>query len=181
MNCRGTMRFGSKFCIVLALLLSEAVVANRDVRFVTTSSRTTVTVPMSPKESIRNRSGVKNPKQIQLSDGNFVRGGSPSNGLPNALAGAVFFAAIEKAVKIGLKAANVQYPAQLGACIALFAFMCLTDVVAPSVASQLFASLSPGASLLAKWFPIFFIPGLVLLPLSPPIGGSIDVCINSVV
>ena len=35
----------------------------------------------------------------------------------------------------------------------------------------------PGAALIAKWFPIFFIPGLVLLPLSPPIGGPSEVSV----
>jgi hypothetical protein len=115
------------------------------------------------------------PSTKLLSDTVAVRGGAPTNGLPKALAGAVVFAAIEKAVKIGLKAANIQYPAQLGACILLFFVMCLVDLIDPKAALFLFDSLSPAAALLAKWFPIFFIPGLVLLPLSPPIGGTADV------
>ena len=99
-----------------------------------------------------------------------------TNGLPKALAGAITFAMIEKMVKATLKQLNIAYPAQLGACIVLFVVLCLTDaLVSPSVASNIYTFLTPGAALLAKWFPIFFIPGLVLLPLSPPIGGTADV------
>ncbi len=103
-------------------------------------------------------------------------GTTTTNGLPKALAGAIVFAMIEKLVKATLKQLNIAYPAQLGACIVLFIVLCLTDaLISPSVASDIFTFLTPGAALLAKWFPIFFIPGLVLLPLSPPIGGTTDV------
>lgn len=102
-----------------------------------------------------------------------------TNGLPKALAGAITFAMIEKIVKMTLKTLNIAYPAQLGACIVLFVVLCITDaMISPTLASNIFAFLTPGAALLAKWFPIFFIPGLVLLPLSPPIGGTTDVRTN---
>jgi uncharacterized membrane protein YeaQ/YmgE (transglycosylase-associated protein family) len=101
-------------------------------------------------------------------------------GLVQALAGTVVLAAIEQATKAGLKAINVQYPAQLGACILLFVTLCVLDLVAPAAASSVFAFLSPGAALLAKWFPIFFVPGLAMLPLSPSMGGTIDVRYSSV-
>jgi hypothetical protein len=101
-----------------------------------------------------------------------------TNGLPKALAGAVTFAMIERVVKITLQQLKIAYPAQLGACIVLFVVLCITDaIISPSMASSIYAFLTPGAALLAKWFPIFFIPGLVLLPLSPPIGGTADVCL----
>lgn len=99
-----------------------------------------------------------------------------TNGLPKALAGAIFFAMIEKIVKMTLQHLNIAYPAQLGACIVLFVVLCITDaMISPSLAATIYTFLTPGAALLAKWFPIFFIPGLVLLPLSPPIGGTADV------
>lgn len=111
----------------------------------------------------------------------ILRGGNgkadSNNALVQALAGTVVFAAIEKAVKLGLQAANVQYPAQLGACILLFAFMALLDVASPAAAQGLFVFLSPGAALLAKWFPVLFVPGLAMLPLSPSIGGTVDVSV----
>ena len=119
----------------------------------------------------------ENDVMVQL----LQRGGATAstvttNGLPKALAGAIFFAMIEKIVKMTLQHLNIAYPAQLGACIVLFVVLCITDaMISPSLAATIYTFLTPGAALLAKWFPIFFIPGLVLLPLSPPIGGTADV------
>jgi hypothetical protein len=98
--------------------------------------------------------------------------------LTKALMGAAAFAVIEQVVKRGLQAANLKYPAGLGACILLFTSLCLTDLVAPSLAQTVFEALSPGAAVLAKWFPVFFVPGLALLPLSPSMGGTVDVSTN---
>jgi hypothetical protein len=143
-----------------------------------------VVAPFRPGSSTTKKaSALKNhypSSKIPLSDTLVVRGGAPlspptQNGLPKAWAGAVVLAAIEKAVKMGLSAANIQYPAQLGACILLFSVMCLTDLVHPKTAAFLADALTPAAALLSKWFPIFFIPGLVMLPLSPSIGGTVDV------
>lgn len=95
--------------------------------------------------------------------------------LARALAGAAAFAAIEQIVKRGLQMIHFKYPAGLGACILLFTSLCLTDLVAPAMAQQWYEALAPGAALLAQWFPVFFVPGLALLPLSPSIGGTVDV------
>jgi hypothetical protein len=115
-------------------------------------------------------------------DGRIMRGGGGGGAilpvdpsLTKALAGAAAFAAIEQVVKRGLQAANLKYPAGLGACILLFTSLCLTDLVAPSLAKTVYEALSPGAAILAKWFPVFFVPGLALLPLSPSMGGTVDV------
>lgn len=123
--------------------------------------------------TVENRGGLSHPQQIEQ---RIPRGGaSVANTLPNALAGTAVFAVIEQVVKACFKAADFQYPAALGACILLFASLCIADAVAPSVAASIFDALSPGAAILAKWFPVFFVPGLALLPLSPPIGGAMDV------
>jgi hypothetical protein len=108
--------------------------------------------------------------------GTTTAGVVTTNGLPKALAGVMTFAMIEKLVKMTLQQLKIVYPAQLGACIVLFVLLCITDtLISSSFASNMYSFLTPGAALLAKWFPIFFIPGLVLLPLSPPIGGTTDV------
>jgi hypothetical protein len=104
-----------------------------------------------------------------------VRGGAVANTFANAIAGSIVMAFIEKGVKEGLKAAGIKFPAQLGGCIFLFFFLVLTDTVSPSTSTSIFEALSPGAALLAKWLPVLFVPGLVMLPLSPSIGGTSDV------
>jgi hypothetical protein len=103
-----------------------------------------------------------------------LRGGV-ANTLPNAFVASIVMALIEKGVKEGLKAANVKFPAQLGGCIFLFSFMMLAEKINPELGNAIFEALSPGAGILAKWLPVFFVPGLALLPLSPKIGTSVDV------
>jgi hypothetical protein len=103
-----------------------------------------------------------------------VRGGV-ANTYPNAILGAMVFALIENGVKRGLKAADLNFPAQLASCIFLFAFLLLTEAVSPELANAMFSALTPGAGILAKWLPVFFVPALVMLPLSPSIGSSFEV------
>ena len=174
------MRSAYTIYSLLVLLLFEVASANFEGRSAVARFGPVVS-PITTTEEISSLKEHRPAFKISPSDTLVSRGGAAvliQNGLPKALAGAVVFAAIEKAVKMGLSAANIQYPAQLGACILLFFVMCLTDVVNPKAAAYLFDSLSPAAALLAKWFPIFFIPGLVLLPLSPPIGGTVDVSVK---
>jgi hypothetical protein len=103
-----------------------------------------------------------------------VRGGV-ANTYPNAILGAAVFAVIENGVKRTLKAADLNFPAQLASCILVFAFLLLTEAVSPELANGMFSALTPGAGILAKWLPVFFVPALVMLPLSPSIGSSFEV------
>lgn len=103
-----------------------------------------------------------------------IRGGV-ENTLLNAVSGAAVMALIEKGVKMGFKAKNIDFPSQLGACLILFAFLLVTEVVNPDLANGIFSALSPGAAFLAKWLPVFFVPGLAMLPLAPKIGDTTEV------
>lgn len=103
-----------------------------------------------------------------------VRGGV-ENTLGNAVAGAVAMALMEKGVKEGFKAKGITFPAQLGACLILFVSLLLTEAVNPGLAESIFVALSPGAAFLTKWLPVFFVPGLAMLPLAPPIGSGVEV------
>lgn len=161
-------------CIVPLVVLSVTVAARSDATF---RPHSALTNPSFTSSAHLEKSGAKSAASIVRS----TRGGGAANSLPQALLGTVVFAAIEKAVKMGLKAADIKYPAQLGACIILFIVMSITDAVAPVAANKLYTALAPAAALLAKWFPVFFVPGLALLPLSPPIGGTMDVSSTSLI
>jgi len=104
-----------------------------------------------------------------------IRGGVVENTTVNAVAGSVAMALIEKVVKEVFKANDISFPSQLGACIALFAFLLISEAVSPDFANSVFGALSPGAALLAKWLPVFFVPGLAMLPLAPSIGDTSEV------
>lgn len=103
-----------------------------------------------------------------------LRGGV-SNTVTNALLGAVVMALIEKGVKELFKTTGVKFPSQLAGCLILFASLLVGEMISPSLARSIFDALSPGAALLAKWLPVFFVPALVMLPLAPSIGNSWEV------
>jgi hypothetical protein len=101
------------------------------------------------------------------------RGGD--NTKKDAIAGALVMTLIERATNRVLKSQGSNFPSQLGGCIALLFFMLSAEAVAPGLGDSIFVSLSPGAALLAKWLPVFFVPGLAMLPLAPSVGSSFEV------
>jgi len=163
----------------LLLLLALAVATQADTSTFRPTSARTASIKPAPSDVTVTTTPLKKQdttaEQLETPALRTRGGAAVANTLPNALAGTVAFALIEKLVKMGLAASDVQFPGQLGACIVLFVALCLLDVVAPSAAAQIFDALTPGAAILAKWLPVFFVPGLVLLPLSPSIPGSVDV------
>eukprot|EP00527_Entomoneis_sp_CCMP2396_P000424 CAMPEP_0198144970 /NCGR_PEP_ID=MMETSP1443-20131203/20027_1 /TAXON_ID=186043 /ORGANISM="Entomoneis sp., Strain CCMP2396" /LENGTH=518 /DNA_ID=CAMNT_0043808479 /DNA_START=55 /DNA_END=1611 /DNA_ORIENTATION=+ len=98
-----------------------------------------------------------------------------SKELTNALLGTAAMAGIEKLMKEVLKALDIKFPAMLAGCLTLFATLLLLDQVQPKLASSIATFLTPSAALLAKWLPMFFVPGLALLPLAPSVGGNLEI------
>jgi hypothetical protein len=166
------------FVFILLALISvcahatDSAAAFRPRAVVPRSSR--VAFSWETDDIIGNRSNKSN-KELDEKITRIIRGGAVRNILPIALAGVVLFGIFEKLTKMALASANISFPGQLGACVALFGILCAMDLVAPSASMAIFEFLTPAAGLLAKWLPIFFVPGLVLLPLSPGFGGPIDV------
>jgi hypothetical protein len=111
----------------------------------------------------------------RTSDRRIARGGAVDNTLSNAVMGAIAFAAIEALTKRLLSVTNVKFPSSLGACLCLFFFLLVAESMNADFANAIFAGLTPGAGLLAKWLPVFFVPGLVLLPISPSVPSSFEV------
>lgn len=104
-----------------------------------------------------------------------IRGGAVDSNLVNCLAGSVVCGLIEHAVKKGLAKANINFPSSLGGCVFLFFFLLIADAINPSAANAMYEALAPAAAFLAKWMAPLFVPGLVMLPLSPSVGGGIEV------
>ena len=64
---------------------------------------------------------------------------------------------------------QISFPSSLGGCGFLFA----TLLALPTKTAQsIYDKISPGAALLAKWLPIFFVPSLVTLPLAQSMGSA---------
>jgi len=82
---------------------------------------------------------------------------------------------IERVVNKLFVKAGIKFPAQLGGCGILLAFLVIADAVVPGVGTAVFEYLSPATALLTKWLPVFFVPGLAMLPLAPSVGSGIEV------
>lgn len=69
------------------------------------------------------------------------------------------------------KAAKIEFPSSLGGCGFLFATLL---ALPPKASAFIYDKLTPGAALLAKWLPVFFVPSLITLPLADSIGTSAE-------
>lgn len=69
-----------------------------------------------------------------------------------------------------LESLAISFPSSLAGCGIMFA----TFLIAPG-GDKLYQLLSPGAALLAKWLPVFFVPSLITLPLADSVGSVSEV------
>lgn len=74
-----------------------------------------------------------------------------------------------------LKTLNVAFPSSLAGCGALFTTLIALSSTKQSLGDGLYSLLAPGAAVLAKWLPVFFVPSLVTLPLAQSLGSSVEV------
>lgn len=93
----------------------------------------------------------------------------------SALMGVLALTVLERGINKVFMAQSIKFPAQLAGCIGLFFTMIVADVLRPGMGESIYSSLLPGTNLLAKWFPVLFVPGLVMLPLAPSIGNGMEV------
>jgi len=89
--------------------------------------------------------------------------------------GVAAFLALDHAFRVLFKANGIAFPSQLGGCCILFVTLLLTDIILPGVGQGVFEKLVPGAAWLAAWLPVFFVPGLAMLPLAPSMGTTLDI------
>ena len=93
----------------------------------------------------------------------------------DAAVGTVALTLIERAVNKLFIHFGIKFPAQLGGCGILFFFLVIADAVSPGSGTAIFKALTPGTTLLTKWLPVFFVPGLAMLPLAPSVGSGLEV------
>ena len=70
---------------------------------------------------------------------------------------------------------SIAFPSSLAGCGALFASMLLLTSVNEELGEGVYGLLNPGATLLAKWLPVFFVPSLITLPLASGLGDAWEV------
>jgi putative effector of murein hydrolase len=95
----------------------------------------------------------------------------PSKSDVQAVTSAAIFVALDIAFRRLFRAWSIAFPSSLGACTVLF----VTLLSLPRDAAQrVFGALAPGAALLAKWLPVFFVPSLIALPLADSVGSALE-------
>jgi len=53
--------------------------------------------------------------------------------------------------------------------------MILLNMIDGEWGENVYQTLNPGAALLAKWLPVFFVPSLITLPLASGLGSALEV------
>ena len=119
--------------------------------------------------------GEKKSSEHLASDIASLRGGiSPQS--KSEMLGVATFLALDLFFRRTFEAAGISFPSQLGGCIIVFASLILVSALGGTQFSDaVFNALSPGAGWHAKWLPVFFVPGLAMLPLAPSLGSTAEV------
>jgi putative effector of murein hydrolase len=168
--------------IILSLLGSLAALATLSASFVDAESSTVAFQPRQhaviPKSSRSESALVFDRTQGDAPSSSAVslpRGGAGDAPKAKEITGVAIFVLIEVVFRKIFQVNGIRFPAQLGGCVSLFAFMILAQMLSPGSGDAICNVLSPGAGLLGKWMGVFFVPGLTMLPLAPSIGSPFEI------
>ena len=89
--------------------------------------------------------------------------------------GTLVLTLIERLVHLLFRHCQITFPAQLGGCGLLLLLLLLLDRVHPGAGQAVYTALVPATTFLTKYLPVFFVPGLAMLPLAPSVGSSTEV------
>lgn len=90
------------------------------------------------------------------------------------------FLAMDFLLKKAFAAASIEFPSALFGMFCIFFVLIILDFAVPSAAVALMKFFEPGFMFIHRWLPLFYVPYLVVLPLSlkdiPP-SSSFKICI----
>lgn len=95
--------------------------------------------------------------------------------IPTSIASTTALIALDIMFRKLLKALSISFPSALAGCGTLFTSLVSLYCINPELGDKVYGLLSPGAAVLAKWLPVFFVPSLVTLPLAQSIGSTTEV------
>lgn len=102
----------------------------------------------------------------------FPKLGLPSKEDGEQIASAGVFIVADIIVLRLFRAVGISFPSSLAACSALFVALITMNA---TTSEKIYNILRPGAALLAKWLPVFFVPSLITLPLTEPLDNFLEV------
>jgi hypothetical protein len=128
-------------------------------------------LPPTPKTTVEKK------RLVVQKDGIVTRGGSLlSKQTQSEMIGVALFVGLDVAFRRAFKALGIAFPSQLGGCVILFTLWTLLSATGGNkVADFMVNTLTPGAGWLAKFLPVFFVPGLAMLPVAPSVGSFVEV------
>ena len=172
-----TMRF--TFAIVWASALCLAAV---DARSASSVGASTLAAPRSKATTFNAKAPVAattsvgtTPTVSTAATATVSRGGAAASDSSKQITGAAYFIIMDIILRKLFAKYEIPFPSQLGGCCILFALMVVAELIRPGFGDAAFDVLSPGATILAKWLPVFFVPGLAMLPLAPSMGSPFEV------
>lgn len=162
-------------------MVHVAVATSRSVGTTTFVPKNVVETPQTSQASSDFKSISQKSAFAQQSNKTFnslpihsARGGALTiNG--NEVKGAIVFIALDYLFRKAFVTYGINFPSQLGGCCILLVAMLLAEAIKPGLGDSIFTTLTPGAGMLAKWLPVFFVPGLAMLPLAPSMGAPLEV------
>ena len=82
--------------------------------------------------------------------------------------------AADVAIRRLFQAKSIAFPSSLAGCGFLFAALLALHTTRAEWGDAVHGVLAPGAAVLAKWLPVFFVPSLVTLPLAQSMGSGVE-------
>ena len=82
--------------------------------------------------------------------------------------------AADVAIRRLFQARSIAFPSSLAGCGFLFAALLTLHAARAEWGDAVHGVLAPGAAVLAKWLPVFFVPSLVTLPLAQSMGSGAE-------
>mmetsp|Transcript_11520 Transcript_11520/g.25826 ORF Transcript_11520/g.25826 Transcript_11520/m.25826 type:complete len:526 (-) Transcript_11520:57-1634(-) len=101
-------------------------------------------------------------------------GGILSNETTQKVASTSLLIVMDVAIRRLFKRYAIAFPSSLAGCGFLFATLLSVNAIKPEWGDSAYNVLSPGAAVLAKWLPVFFVPSLVTLPLAQSLGNGVE-------
>ncbi|KAG5249075.1 plastidal glycolate/glycerate translocator [Salix suchowensis] len=87
--------------------------------------------------------------------------------------------AMDKLLKKAFVAAAIKFPSALFGMFCIFSVLVILDVTIPAAATSLMNFFEPALLFIQRWLPLFYVPSLVVLPLSVkdiPAASGVKIC-----
>ncbi|KAH9753179.1 Plastidal glycolate/glycerate translocator 1 [Citrus sinensis] len=86
---------------------------------------------------------------------------------------------VEKLLKKAFVAAAIKFPSALFGMFCIFSILMILDSTIPDAATSLMSFFEPALLFIQRWLPLFYVPSLVILPLSVrdiPAASGLKIC-----